>query len=65
MSEWISVDERLPEKEDVFLCWSKPLSDMFFCFTSDFNGMEVTHWMPLPEPPVATASKTERVHKEG
>lgn len=49
--EWIPVTERLPDAEDVFLCWSKDLSDMMFCYTSDFKQMEVTHWMPLPEPP--------------
>lgn len=48
---WIPVTERLPDAEDVFLCWSKELADMMFCYTSDFKHMEVTHWMPLPEPP--------------
>jgi hypothetical protein len=41
----------LPETEDVFLCWSKDLADMMFCYTSDFKQMEVAHWMPLPQPP--------------
>ena len=51
VQEWISVKDRLPETEDVFLCWSKDLADMMFCYTSDFMQLEVTHWMPLPEPP--------------
>ena len=51
VQEWISVEDRLPETEDVFLCWSKDLSDMMFCYTSDFKQLEVTHWMPLPQPP--------------
>ena len=49
--KWISVKDRLPETEDVFLCWSRDLSDMMFCYTSDFEKMEVTHWMSLPQPP--------------
>jgi hypothetical protein len=51
VQEWISIKDRLPDTEDVFLCWSKDLADMMFCYTSDFRQMEVTHWMPLPEPP--------------
>ena len=51
VQEWISVKDRLPETEDVFLCWSKDLADMMFCYTSDFKQLEVTHWMHLPQPP--------------
>lgn len=50
-AKWIPVTERLPDTEDVFLCWSKDLADMMFCYTSDFKQMEVTHWMQLPQPP--------------
>lgn len=51
VQRWIPVTERLPDTEDVFLVWSKDLADMMFCYTSDFKQLEVTHWMPLPEPP--------------
>lgn len=51
VQEWISVKDRLPDTEDVFLCWSKELADMMFCYTSDFKQMEVTNWMPMPQPP--------------
>lgn len=51
VQEWISVKDGVPDTEDVFLCWSKDLADMMFCYTSDFKQMEVTHWMPLPEAP--------------
>ncbi len=66
MNEWISVEDRLPEKGDIVWC---------FCFedyqqvawyeqtarysdavshlfkTPDHNYVSVTHWMPLPPPP--------------
>lgn len=78
MSEWISVDDRLPEKVGSYLVfyheWSKgeylPTYDdctirtmVFLCnkkwrypvccdkkCEADTHR-EVTHWMPLPEPP--------------
>lgn len=61
--EWISVEERLPEKGRVVLVYiSDRKSIMLTHFFDDFSlvrvGMEsgfsghgVTHWMPLPEPP--------------
>ena len=64
-SEWISVEERLPEDEKAVLCYYgfDDLGMMFtgvlsyFCFDPDPHwqhadtGFTVTHWMPLPEPP--------------
>jgi hypothetical protein len=78
MSEWISVDDRLPEKVGSYLVfyheWSKgeylPTYDdctirtMIFLCNKKWRypvccdkkceadtHREVTHWMPLPEPP--------------
>lgn len=64
MAEWISVKERLPEKCEDVLCLSNKYGGHIFCgyrgFTSGAwmekeNGSlhtgDVTHWMPLPEPP--------------
>ena len=58
--EWISVDERLPDKEGTYLTYTdkdKMLMDIFCIYPShgtEFwvggNG-KVTHWMPLPPPP--------------
>jgi hypothetical protein len=63
MNEWISVDERLPEKTGDYLCaWNcgsidphvrviiGRYSDKSKSF-SKFDWNYVTHWMPLPAPP--------------
>lgn len=57
-SEWISVDERLPDENGRFLTVDK-IGDMMVCywekhfgwFASVCNKNAITHWMPLPEPP--------------
>ena len=56
MSEWISVDERLPEEGRV-LVFSPDYKDRdpMRCRITDSQFVricsDVTHWMPLPEPP--------------
>lgn len=69
--EWISVDERLPDKGGKYLVYRElcnglslmniinydPNYDghaMWFLFDGEWGDCEVnnvTHWMPLPEPP--------------
>ena len=55
---WIPVTERLPEKDGIYLTFSKKKEYEFHFFQTgkrmwsavwDEDG--VTHWMPLPEPP--------------
>ena len=57
-SEWISVEERLPEEEARVLVWLN-IEDNYTTIDTDrilcgkwvrWNSF-VTHWMPLPEPP--------------
>ena len=61
--EWISVKDRLPENEGKYLCWDVPYSSStsyptfghfqdgkFYMHIAD-DWSNVTHWMPLPEPP--------------
>lgn len=62
MSEWISVDERLPPEEGHYLVFVKTTGYQGYCnhvdiaahqggeWSNDF-GWLVTHWQPLPEPP--------------
>ena len=67
MSEWISIEDRLPENhqtviyyfEDVGMCIGEyeQLHDSLYgtgnCFSSNagFLTDDVTHWMPLPNIP--------------
>jgi hypothetical protein len=55
---WISVKRRLPEETGMYLVVSvdretnKPWVMMMFYGFKVFQGLaEVTHWMPLPNPP--------------
>ena len=63
MSEWISVEDRLPEDEGYVLVTDG--DDVYMGFKDDSWGSyfmnvespsmicfgDITHWMPLPEPP--------------
>lgn len=65
MSEWIKCEDRMPEKsEKVFVhlkngimtaVWYSSKYRKFNCFDDIEPGgyafNDVTHWMPLPEPP--------------
>ena len=61
VQEWISVKERLPEseKESVLIALRWGGVDIGWCedgrwrseFVNEYEDGEVTHWMPLPEPP--------------
>ena len=61
LMEWISVKDRLPEKEDEVLAYEFH-GDINIAYIrgNEWRNLEsgwamdkthVTHWMPLPEPP--------------
>ncbi len=65
-TEWISVDERLPEESGYFLVYISRESEGFrvnayyYCEDEMWENGDtmasseyfgITHWMPLPEPP--------------
>ena len=65
VNEWISVKDRLPEKSGQYLCWFGankvaigPAIETYVDEWKAFGRLEslekypnITHWMPLPEPP--------------
>jgi hypothetical protein len=62
--EWISVNDRLPEKSGDYLV-TDSMAKMVAYFSYehkewDFFGLDfwkdadITHWMPLPPPPTVT-----------
>ena len=64
VQEWISVDDRLPEEKGRYLTANKRCGDKIVVFDLWFGGgfwyveeeddvfdFEVTHWMPMPQPP--------------
>lgn len=62
MSEWISVKDRLPSNEPpISLNHGAVIvtdgSEVWEEFTSNVksgaDSLEITHWMPLPDPPAA------------
>ncbi len=53
---WINVDDRLPDDDDSCLVWNG--NHIFVAiywgdgeWMFDSYACEITHWMPLPEPP--------------
>ena len=62
MSEWISVEEQMPERGDV-IAYSTQYGDILIgwiaetesegivCYGDGCMMYHVTHWQPLPEPP--------------
>ena len=59
MSEWIGVNESLPRTHEVVLVFAEgEIQTACLNRDCDWQGFdykwiadEVTHWMPLPEPP--------------
>ena len=58
VQEWVSVDDRLPDDDEVvIICTDKNfvyagelIGDTWFLDNDSWTAT-VTHWMPMPEPP--------------
>ena len=55
-SKWIPVSERMPENDGAYLCWdNRYVTTYAFIFgawqANQFVAKNITHWMPLPNPP--------------
>ena len=56
VQEWISVNDRLPEQGEEAICIAAD-GDMMIGKYTEWGWMfpcyfeEITHWMPLPQPP--------------
>ncbi len=65
MSEWISVKDRLPEfgetvlvfEGKVFIAIYKKSGFIKHCFDLEHYAEDVTHWQPLPAPPLSDMEK--------
>lgn len=63
-NNWISVNDRLPENEQIILiysnfwiektriCTSQFIDGRFLTYPSFQETVNVTHWQPLPNPPM-------------
>ena len=52
--EWINVKDELPEDYDAYLCTGEDIEMEIVYFDVEDgwrDEYEITHWMPLPEPP--------------
>lgn len=59
-SAWISVEERLPDDDELVIAFSPNTEVTVSCWERDDGHwryeegdkrLDVTHWMPLPAPP--------------
>jgi len=55
-SQWISVEDRLPEDEEIVLAYADGYMDEVTTYWliskhATIQWYHVTHWQPLPEPP--------------
>ncbi len=54
MNDWISVNDKLPTEHELFLTcdsYNNIAIVVFMPFDNGFLEDDITHWMPLPEPP--------------
>ena len=64
VSKWISIKDRLPEIYQPILTYDRKGDIISSERTEDYKGTpqfdnddEVTHWMPLPDPPIESENQ--------
>lgn len=61
VTEWISVEDRLPPANILVLGMSQTPRNIFNIYNvmalDEFEEADVTHWMPIPQPPKAQEQK--------
>jgi hypothetical protein len=75
MSEWIRIEDEFPPKDTRVLCYhgNEYMNVLEYWYDEDGKHMffnppianigDVTHWMPLPNPPSVFVDKEEHENK--
>jgi hypothetical protein len=67
--EWINISDQLPPKESQLLAWNGHYIDVVYydgiktqtLDAGDWNDAQITHWMPLPNPPISDKEQWEKM----
>jgi hypothetical protein len=59
-SQWVSVSERLPDREQRVLVVLNGEAKSAWYYPPGKFQPEITHWMPLPSPPVSRPPETRQ-----
>jgi hypothetical protein len=63
MTNWVSVKDRLPEKEGIYLTFGEPFgikTEYYWIANKEWESDlydSISHWMPLPSPPENISDK--------
>jgi hypothetical protein len=63
--KWINVNTRLPDKNGWYLVYRpymtiQIIAMSFYDRIWDSHGIYITHWMPLPKPPIINKYKKRK-----
>ncbi len=55
--KWINIEDELPEEDTTVLLWDSMFNTYMIAsinFEPEKIDADISHWMPLPEPPLDT-----------